>query len=337
VDFLFDRGVLHSAAGGTFDLEADEAKAEELQSQVAHFSFRELQRKLADADAERSGGLLKMRALRQFNVGYARVEGEVGLSAGQAILNKVNPYLAERGLGPVQGEVALEAGGGHGLHLPTFGSHFKTVVFLDCSLVHLIMGAKLAGETGVAGRIIYVRGDATALPFPKGSMDFVHEAGVIEHVDRPDRLVAEALRVLSDRGTYVCLSPNRYPLSPEPHFRLPLFGLFPRALRKYLIPITRGIDGEHGTDLLSLAALRRTFRDAGEKDVPIYFLPRRLSDTVRKTFLRRFIHSAFQLPLVGALTSMILNRLLLPVMPYHIAVISRQTARGSSPVSPDSY
>jgi ubiquinone/menaquinone biosynthesis C-methylase UbiE len=327
VDFLWNADVLLSAAGGTFDLKADEARAEQLQAALPHHSFRELQRQLADEVVSAPRGFLKSLAVRRFNRNYSRVEGDVALGAGQAILNKVNPHLRERGLAPLQGDIALEAGGGHGLHLPSFAAHFRNVVFLDCSFVHLMMGAKLAEENGVRDRIVYVRGDATALPFRKASIDFIHEAGVIEHVGNPDLLVAEALKALADRGTYVCLSPNRFPLSPEPHFRLPLFGLFPPFLRKVLIPITRGLDAEDGTDLLSLSQLRRTFRRAGEPDVPIYFLPRSLPETLRKTFIRRVIHSAFHLPMVGSVTSFILNRLLLPVMPYHIAVVSRQAPR----------
>ncbi|HEX8173188.1 MAG TPA: class I SAM-dependent methyltransferase [Thermoanaerobaculia bacterium] len=328
IDFLFNQKELQSAAGGSFDLKEDEAKAIALQPDLERMSFRALQQRLADDDAGMEArSALQAAAVRRFNESYARAESEVALSAGDAILNKVNPHLQDRGLPPVGGAVALEAGGGHGLHLPSFGRLFDSVVFLDCSLVNLVMGTKLTAETGVGDKVIYVRGDATALPFRDQVFDFVHEAGVIEHVDRPDRMVAEALRVISERGTYVCLSPNRYPLSAEPHFRLPLFGIFPKALRRRLIPLTRGLNAEYGTDLLSLWKLRRMFRAAGERKVPIYFLPRRLPQTARKTLLRRVIHGAFQWPVIGSMTSFVLNKLLLPVMPYHIAVVARQGKR----------
>jgi hypothetical protein len=36
IDFLFDRDVLRSAAGGTFDLKEDEARAAELATRIPH-------------------------------------------------------------------------------------------------------------------------------------------------------------------------------------------------------------------------------------------------------------------------------------------------------------
>lgn len=323
-DFLFNQESLSLAAGGIFDLAEDEKTAREIYKNLSEFNFRELQEVLAKRDTDKAQkGNIQARAVERYNKNYAKMEAEIGLNAGHSIMNKVNPYLTEKGLNPLGGNLALEAGGGQGLHLPSFAKYFEKVVFADCSLVNLIMGKKLAQETGVEDQVFLVRGDATLLPFKDKTFDFVHEAGVIEHVKEPQNLVSEALRVLSDKGNYVCLSPNKYPLSPEPHFNLPLFGAFPPILRKHIILATRGLDSEEGTDLLSLGELKRLFRTAGEKDVDVYFLPRKLPATTRSSFIRRFIHKGFHLPVIGGMVNVILNKLLLSVMPYHIVVISR--------------
>ncbi len=112
------------------------------------------------------------------------MEAEISVGAGQAFLTKLNPFLAEKGRRPVTGEWALEAGGGHGLFIPDFSHIFGSVVFLDCSLVHVVLARKLAEESG-ARNLFFVRADAHALPFRNGVFDFVHEDGVVEHVARP--------------------------------------------------------------------------------------------------------------------------------------------------------
>ncbi|CAN5583051.1 hypothetical protein BH10ACI2_BH10ACI2_12960 [soil metagenome] len=322
-DFLINEEILPVAADGQFGLAGDEIGAKEVFDRFETHGFRELQRFLAEKDlADAPKTKIEARAVERFHKRYAKMDSEIGLDAGKSIFNRVNPYLQSKDLPVLGGNIALEAGGGHGRHLPSFAKHFEKVVFVDCSLLNLLMGKKLASEVGLADKVAFVRADATALPFKPKTFDFVHESGVIEHVFEPQKLISEALRVLSDTGNYVCLSPNKYPLSPEPHFHLPLFGAFPKSLRKYIIRGTRGIDNEEGTDLLSLWRLKREFRIAGERNADPYFLPRQLPETTRKSFVRGLVHSSFQLPGVGAVANFLLNRLFLPIMPYHIVVIS---------------
>jgi SAM-dependent methyltransferase len=78
-------------------------------------------------------------------------------------------------------------------------------------------------------RIMYVQGDACALPFDDGEFDVVFSNAVVEHVggrERQRQLVSEALRV----GRQVFLTtPNRqFPL--EVHTRLPLVHWLPERL-----------------------------------------------------------------------------------------------------------
>jgi SAM-dependent methyltransferase len=78
-------------------------------------------------------------------------------------------------------------------------------------------------------RIVYVQGDACALPFPDAAFDVVHSNAVIEHVggrERQEAFVREALRV----GRRVFLTtPNRwFPI--EVHTRLPFVHWLPEQV-----------------------------------------------------------------------------------------------------------
>jgi SAM-dependent methyltransferase len=224
-------------------------------------------------------------------------------------------------LPPLVGNVALEDGGGDGGHIPDFGRRFKRVVFLDASLANAVFARRLVDQSGLADRVICVRADATELPFKDGVFDFVHCVGVIEHVADRQALVNEGVRVANTNGYLVIGSPNRYPITREPHFQLPLFGLFPKPLRSRLIYRTRGVTSEEGTDPLSLRDLRHTLTEAGAPSAEIFFVPRSLGKTARQTPARRIIVSALSSPLGGVLDGLI-NGVLLPVAPSHLAIVS---------------
>jgi len=72
-----------------------------------------------------------------------------------------------------------------------------------------------------------VIGDATALPFAGSCADLVFCNQVLEHVPWPDRLVAEAHRVLRPGGVLILAAPFYWPLHEEPHdyFRYTRHGL----------------------------------------------------------------------------------------------------------------
>lgn len=54
-----------------------------------------------------------------------------------------------------------------------------------------------------------IEGDATALPVPDGVADAVTMLDIVEHVDRPERAIAEARRVLRPGGTLIVTVPHR--------------------------------------------------------------------------------------------------------------------------------
>ena len=176
----------------------------------------------------------------------------------------------------------------------------------------------------------FVRANVERLPLASESADLVHQNGVIEHVADPQAMVDESLRVTRSEGSYACISPNRYPITPEAHFKLPLFGLIPRSLRAPLLPIVRGVDSEVGTDLRSLRELESYFATAGATRSHFFFVSPRTQSTVRQTRLRSAIVGGLDLPLLGRLFDLVLNRLLLPIAPYQVVVASRPRGQRSS-------
>jgi 2-polyprenyl-6-hydroxyphenyl methylase/3-demethylubiquinone-9 3-methyltransferase len=85
---------------------------------------------------------------------------------------------------------------------------------------HRVTGLDQAGDSlAVAaahdrtGSVDYRRGDALALPFDDGSFDVVCAMDFLEHVEEPERVVAEAARVLAPSGLFFFHTFNRNWLS----------------------------------------------------------------------------------------------------------------------------
>lgn len=75
---------------------------------------------------------------------------------------------------------------------------------------------------------------ASRLPFRDAAFDLVFSSQVLEHVPRPEPVVAECARVLRDGGALVMSVPFYWPLHEEPHD----YGRFtPHGLRRLLAEI----------------------------------------------------------------------------------------------------
>jgi len=96
-----------------------------------------------------------------------------------------------------QGEDVLEIGCGTGCDLLQFARHGARAMGVDVTPEHL----RLARER-VAGRAEVREGDATALPFPDQSFDYVYSHGVLHHIDQPRKVVEEIFRVLRPGGRF---------------------------------------------------------------------------------------------------------------------------------------
>ena len=80
---------------------------------------------------------------------------------------------------------------------PGFGGR---VTALDISPDLVAKGRALAADEGWAERVSWQVGDAQALDFPDRTFDLVLAHTLVSHVPRPDRVVAEAARVVRPGG-----------------------------------------------------------------------------------------------------------------------------------------
>lgn len=327
-DFVGHRGALGMASYGEMDLSADEHLASELQEACRTMSPSDVVAlagaRRASAQDRASTSPLHRRARDRFNRNLIRVNAEAGSTGGDAILAKVDSKLSELGWLPLGDGLGLEAGGGEGLYLGAFSARLAKVVFVDASLANIVLAAAAAAERGL-DNVAFVRADVMALPFGDGLFDVVHQNGVVEHVENPARMAQEAARVRSPDGYYICVSPNRMAITPEPHFGLPAFGFVPPRIRAALIPMVRGLRfDEAGTDPRTLRQLRGYLKGVGGQDAVIFFLPRHLPFTARRTLIRRLVQGTLATRRLGDAVDYALNRLLLPVMPHHIAISRKE-------------
>jgi SAM-dependent methyltransferase len=304
-----------------FSIERDTEIARQLItafSRCSYFELYDLYVSLVKSSDPAVAGRWQARRREAAEAAYRAVLQETHAMHGEAILQKIGWHLEELGAGRRLGGVILEDGAGLGQFLVGFARQFDTVLVVDLSLCYLILGKKLAEEHGV-GNLRFFCGNVERVPICTGAVDVVHFNNMIEHVLHPDAALAEAHRVLREDGVACIISPNRYSLYVEPHFRVPAFGYFPRWARKRLAALVRGDDGIEAIRLYSLAQLRRLLHGAFGDRTAIRFLPRRLATTTRQTPLRRLVVWALRSRLIGPCAHLLLNRLLLAVMPYHVA------------------
>jgi SAM-dependent methyltransferase len=103
-------------------------------------------------------------------------------------------------LGPAPGKRLLDAGCGAGEVARDLAAAGADVVALDYSAVTVAAAA----DRHDGGAIRYVTGDVSRLDFPDASFDGVRCERVLQHLDDPDRAVAELIRVTRPGGR-VCL------------------------------------------------------------------------------------------------------------------------------------
>src|SRR5436190_18233847 len=140
---------------------------------------------------------------------YADEDSPMGLLRAQAKLG--NPWIAER-LGEAFGDRpcrVLDVGCGGGFLANDIAGRGHEVTGLDIAADALAV----AHAHDASGRVRYVEGDAVALPFEDGSFDAVCAMDLLEHLERPERAIAEAARVLAPRGLFFFHTFNRNLLS----------------------------------------------------------------------------------------------------------------------------
>ena len=122
-----------------------------------------------------------------------------------------NPWLAEQ-IASVLGDrpcSVLDVGCGAGFLANYLAERGHRVIGLDASDESLAEGAR----HDRTGTVDYEHGDALALPYIDGNFDVVCAMDFLEHVEEPERAIAEAARVLAPGGLFFFHTFNRNWLS----------------------------------------------------------------------------------------------------------------------------
>jgi SAM-dependent methyltransferase len=89
--------------------------------------------------------------------------------------------------------------------------------------------------------LTFLRGDATQLPLPDGSIDLVVAMEALEHLDNQDLLLKEIARVCSDKGVALISTPNKAEYSDARNYKNPFHKKelyleeFVQILRQYFL------------------------------------------------------------------------------------------------------
>ena len=133
------------------------------------------------------------------------------------------------------GDKVLDIAGGTGDLARAFASKVGTqglVVLTDINEAMLRVGRDRLLDRGVV--VPTLTCDAEHLPFADASFDLAIAWDVVEHVQDPERLLAELARVLRPGGRALLTVINRFAYR-DPHYHLPLLNWMPRPLAEAII------------------------------------------------------------------------------------------------------
>jgi ubiquinone/menaquinone biosynthesis C-methylase UbiE len=126
-------------------------------------------------------------------------------------------FVLEKAL-PLRGRV-LDIGTGKGRFVIPLARHVAHVTTVDVSTEEQRQARLEAIYAGVADRTRFVIQDACFLPWPAGSFDAAVSWNVFHHLDDPERVFAEMIRVLKPGGKLVLadFSPSGFRLMDAIH------------------------------------------------------------------------------------------------------------------------
>lgn len=158
-------------------------------------------------------------------------------------IEKFVPDLKDRAI--------LDLGCGRGDALIEFARNGYRAIGIDVNDEYLVIAKTKAKKAGVDLKLS--RGVAENLTFENESFDFINCSEVTEHVEDPQKLLAECYRVLRPNGKMYVGFHNRYGVYDH-HYHLWLINWMPRALAEKVIALigkTKSGDKKAGRQKLS--------------------------------------------------------------------------------------
>src|SRR3989304_6899919 len=140
-------------------------------------------------------------------------------------------------------KIILDIGGGQGGLIKSLTDFFHPTfsILLDYDLTWVEV-AKLRNPT-----LQMIRGDATNLPFKKGSIDLVISQMMLEHIKEYDKALIEMCEVTKET-CFVCWSPNKFFLYDFGHLDAPV-SIFPKNMAKYIAVLWHKIRKTHRSNI----------------------------------------------------------------------------------------
>ena len=119
---------------------------------------------------------------------------------------------------PLSGHV-LEIGTGKGRFLAALAKHAERITTLDVDAAQQRAAKLHVRQTQAGRRIRFIAHDAEQLPWPDASFDAVASVNTFHHLQRPERVFLEMLRVLKPGGKIVVcdLSPRGFQIFDRIH------------------------------------------------------------------------------------------------------------------------
>jgi SAM-dependent methyltransferase len=117
-----------------------------------------------------------------------------------------------------KGKRVLDIASGEGYGTNLIASVAKSVIGADLSEATIANARKKYKNNN---NLDFVVGDATKLPFESNTFDLVVSFETIEHHDQHEMMLSEIKRVLTDDGTLIMSTPDKYQYSDIPNYRNP--------------------------------------------------------------------------------------------------------------------
>lgn len=168
----------------------------------------------------------------------------------QKVLAVVHDWVESTGR--VEGDLSLlDVGCSTGYFGNLCGKHFGQVVGIDIDEGAVLHAQQRFARDGVSFQVE----NSLNTSFESASFDVITCSQIYEHVPDPAQLMAEIYRLLKPGGACYFAAGNRLVLI-EPHYRLPLLSVFPKAIGNLYLRLA-GRGGPYYENHLFLRGLRR--------------------------------------------------------------------------------